>query len=641
MKRILYILVILSLAGMVSCVKDPWKVVEEGKWNHDHSIIDIKFRGQAGTAVITNTDSGTGTVDFNLVSDQIEDLSKVYVEYITLSYNAVSDVLSGETVDCTADAPTITVTSPNGESRVYTLNMKEFTESLAGSYRITGSQLWGGTGPEYGGGALMAPETKSWCWDENGYGPSAEYDDYFVITLTDINAAGNSAGTCVHYGGVDGKHWNCIYAAEMNKEGTTPVDLHEFYRQIPVGTSTWLRNYTDNTVTFTDASGRETVCTVLEAGTHEVYTIESDPQYNKTLTVEDCAFRFSLSGTDDWTNIYSDYDKFVKKPRAFFVLAEKVDEIPAEAMTDGTEGEISLDPPPAVMAESIELAEVLRNGLILTEGALYNLAGFATVLPENTTDKTISYMSNNEDVLTVDAGGLVIVKSAGSAVVTLSCGEARAYVAVITRPKEAKATLAGTYRFQLASESDSANDKGNPNIFCFGRYDSPFICCPVQKSWVWNDSIWAIKDDVLVLTPRGTDENGNEYGESDYQPGENGRYWDAVMLAEQNKIDNTRPYDLSDRFCRIPHGKSEYVFEPDAGTVTFTAGGKSWTATYLEQGEYTYNPGDKKLRVTSSFALDFDLGYTGPADGYDTNWNYTDFDLFVNSRNFIFCFEKQ
>lgn len=639
MNRMKYFLYAVLLIMAVSCVKDPWADVAKGDWNHERSILDIKFKGQAGTAVITNTDAAAGTIDFNLVTDRIEDFSKVEVELLTLSYNAVADIAAGETIDCTKDAPTITVSSPNGDVRVYTLNMKEFSESLVGKYRITGSKVWGGTGPEYGGGAIMGPEQKSWCWDENGYGPTAEYDDYFEITLDDITAAGHSTGTCVHYGGADGRHWNCIFEADMNKEGTAPIDLHKFYRQIPVGTSRWLRNYSDNTITFTDASGRETVCTLLDAGDHAVYMNADAPNYNKTLTVENQALKFSLSGTDDWSNIYSDYDKFVKKPRAYFVLVERVDEIPAEAMTDGTEGEINLDPPPAVLAESIELAEVLEKGLILTEGAVYQLGGLATVLPENTTDPTIVYSSSNEDVVTVDAAGLVTVKAIGSAVITLSCGEVQAYVAVIVQPKEANASIAGTYKFQLAAETDSSNDKGNPNLLCYGRYDSPFICSPVKKSWVWNSSIWTIKDDVLVLTPTGVDENGNECGEADYQPGENGKYWDAVLLAEKNKFDSTQPLDLSGTFIRIPHGKSEYVFDAAAGTVSFTSEGVTYVAKFLEQGTYSY--GTKTLVVTSTFAFDFDLGYKGTPEGYDSSWNYTDFDLFVNARNVIMCFDKQ
>lgn len=634
MKRIFNILTALCILATASCTKDPWAEVAKGDWNHERSILEIKFKGQAGTAVITNTDATTGTVEFNLVSDQIDDLSKVVIETLTLSYNATADAVSGGTIDCTQSEPTIKVTSPNGEYRIYSLKMKEFSENLVGTYKITGSRVYGGTGASYGGAAIMDPTSKSWCWDENGYGPGAEYDDYLEFTLTDITAQGHSTGTCYHYGGVDGKHWNCIYEADMNKEGTAPIDLHKFYRQIPIGKSTWLRNYAENTITFTDVNGKSSVCTLLDEGTYPIYVDAAQPNYNKSLTVEKQAFSFTLKGVDDWTNIYSDYDKFVKKPGAFFVLIEKVDEIPAEAKTDGTEGEINLDPPPAIMAESIELADVLKKGLLLSEGGIYKLEGLATVLPENTTDKTILYSSNNEDVLTVDETGLITVKSVGSAVVTLSCGTVQAHVAVIVQKKEANASIAGTYKFQLAASK-------NPNILVFGGVDSPAFVNPVDKSWVWNSSIWTIKDDVLVLTATDVDKDGNECGTADYQAGENGKYWDAVMIAKYNKYDNTSDLDLSSKYIRIPHGKSQYVFDANKGQLKFTANGETFTAKILPQGVYTYNPGGKSLTVSSTFALDFDLSYSAP-QGYNTSWYYSDFDRFgPGARNMVMCFEKQ
>ncbi len=43
-------------------------------------------------------------------------------------------------------------------------------------------------------------------------------------------------------------------------------DLTQFYRQIPKGESTWLRNYSDGTITFTDADGNKTSCTLVPKG---------------------------------------------------------------------------------------------------------------------------------------------------------------------------------------------------------------------------------------------------------------------------------------------------------------------------------------------------------------------------------------
>lgn len=344
MKRNILFIALGALVLLASCTKDPWADVEEGSWNHDRKILNIKFAGQAGLAKVEDTDETTGLINVALATNLVEDMSKVALETLELSYKATSSIQRGETIDFTgADDPTITVTSATGKTRTYTVVMTEFTETILGKYKITSSMLWGGTGPEWGGGALMEPSTKPWCWyADEGFGPQAEYDDYLEFTLEEIMADGNTTGKCMHYGGVDGKHWNCLFKAAQNKEGDTDIDLHKFYRAIPVGESTWVRDYVNNTISFTDANGKVTTGKFLPADNYTVYE-------GKVLTVENNAFSFDYNAitkpTEDWTNIYSDYDKFVKRPIIYFVLVSPVDEIPAESMTEGTEGKNTVEPP--------------------------------------------------------------------------------------------------------------------------------------------------------------------------------------------------------------------------------------------------------------------------------------------------------
>ncbi len=339
MKRSILFIAMGALVLLSACTKDPWDQISEGSWNQDRKILNIKFAGQAGLAKVTEVDESTGTIDVQLATNLVADMSSVEVSTLELSYNATSSVQLGGKLDFTGAAPTITVTSATGKSRVYTINMTEFTETILGCYAITSSMVWGGTGPEWGGGALMEPSTKSWCWYmDEGHGPNAEYDDYLEFTLDEIRDDGNTTGKCIHYGGVDGKHWNCLFKAAVNKEGDTDIDLHKFYRQIPIGESTWVRDYVNNTISFIDANGKTTTGQFLPSGDYTVYE-------GKVLTVEKNAFGFNLSGVDDWTNIYSDYDKFVKRPRIFFVLVTPVDQIPAASKTEGTEGKNSVEPP--------------------------------------------------------------------------------------------------------------------------------------------------------------------------------------------------------------------------------------------------------------------------------------------------------
>ena len=198
MKRTLLFIAIGTLAILSSCTKDPWAQVSEGSWNNDHKILDIKFAGQAGLATVKDVDESTGVITLQLVGNLIDDFSKVKIETLNLSYHATSSVARGETLDFTGAAPTITVTSATGKSRTYTVDLTEFTETLIGKYAISGSRVWGGTGPEWGGGALMDPQSKSWCWyADTGFGPSAEYDDYLEFTFEEVLADGKDRKSVV------------------------------------------------------------------------------------------------------------------------------------------------------------------------------------------------------------------------------------------------------------------------------------------------------------------------------------------------------------------------------------------------------------------------------------------------------------
>ena len=345
MKRNILFIAMGALVLLSACTKKPWADVEEGSWNNDRKILDIKFAGQAGLAKVKEVNESTGTVTVQLATNLVTDMSQVKVETLDLSYKATSSVQRGGTIDFSGAAPTITVTSATGKTRTYTIEMTEFTETLEGKFAITGSRMYGGTGPQYGGCYLVDPSTKSWCWyTDEGFGPAAEHDDYLEFTLDEILPDGNTTGKCMHYGGVDGKHWNCLLKASMNKKGDTDMDLHHFYRQIPVGESTWVRDYVNNTISFTDANGKVTIGQMMEAGD---YTIYKDDSRNYTLTVEKNALGFKLNGKDEWDSsiIYTDFAKMAIAARYYFALIERVSEIPAASKTEGTEGKNTVDPP--------------------------------------------------------------------------------------------------------------------------------------------------------------------------------------------------------------------------------------------------------------------------------------------------------
>lgn len=333
MKLINYIsIALVAMATLNSCKEDPWDDVKDGGWNHERTILDIKLEGQVGVAEIENTDATTGVIHLKVSPDMVEDLSQVRIEKLTLSYQAESSLAKGETLDLSSSSsPSITVTSEMGESRTYTVDMTPFIESLTGVYSINEFYVYGGTGPSYGGTAVVKVDSKSWCWTTGATKPASEYDNYLELRLTEVLPNGNTTGECINYGGRDGNYWDCIFVAAQNQWGTGDLDLSSFYRRIPQGKSIWVRNYAENTITFTTPDGTQSSTSMLlETGTYTMYE-------GKDVVVKNQAFAFDVAGKDNWEgSIYTDFNKFASSPRKFFVMITKQEDgfvIPEESKT--------------------------------------------------------------------------------------------------------------------------------------------------------------------------------------------------------------------------------------------------------------------------------------------------------------------
>jgi len=292
--------------------------LNDGGWNHERSLTSIKFKNQVGQAEVERIDDKTGEVTVTLNVNAIADLSKVEIESMQLSYQAKASVNKGETVDFSNSErkASLTITSATGDSREYTIYATEFRESMEGTWAINDLVVYGGTGPEYGGGAVLQLQDKSWCWYDE-YAPKTECDNILTFTMDQITDEGNTSGICINNAGADGKYADFIFQGSMNKdEPGVDLDLKHFYRQIPVGESRWTRNYSMGTISFTDKDGKVTTGVLENAGTYDLGD-------GKSITVDNNAFSFNLNGTDDWNNIYSDFDKFAKKARKFYIMVTK------------------------------------------------------------------------------------------------------------------------------------------------------------------------------------------------------------------------------------------------------------------------------------------------------------------------------
>jgi hypothetical protein len=306
------ILIFLATTALLfACQKDPLKEVNDGDWNKEKNIIGITFNGQVGNATVTR-DGDKGTIRFTYNTATSDDFSAIAITELEISYGATASVSVGKTLNFenAKDSAVITITPVHGKPMDWTITLTPFTETLLGTWSITGLVVYGGTGAQYGGAGVVEMTDKSWCWNATT-GPAAEKDNALTFTLTGINDAGNTYGTIINAAGSDGLY------ADFTFTYTDPdVDVNGFYRKIPKGTGTWEHNYSAGTVIFTFSDGTKTTGVLVEAGVKS-FTDSDGTAFTKT--VNDLSFEFSLSGTDDWSSIYSDYDKFVKNPKRYWI----------------------------------------------------------------------------------------------------------------------------------------------------------------------------------------------------------------------------------------------------------------------------------------------------------------------------------
>lgn len=296
----------LVMTMVSSCIKDPY----DGVVSNERSIEAVSLGGdliQVGPALV---DRETGHVSVQVLIEEGTDFSNVE-PLIQASYKATTEPASGVPIDFAAgdNKHTYVVTSESGKTREWTIELVPFTETLPGTYTITGQVLYGGTGPEWGGGAVMNLTDKPWVWPDEG-GPEAEFDNTLVFEFVGVTPEGHTHGTVKNNAGTDGEYADYQFVASV------PTDVNNFYRKIPKGEGTWLRNYTTKTITFTFSDGTTAIGSFIGPQT-------IDLGYGHSKTVTDNSFDFTLNSADDWGNIYTDYDKFVKRPRRFWIDVEK------------------------------------------------------------------------------------------------------------------------------------------------------------------------------------------------------------------------------------------------------------------------------------------------------------------------------
>lgn len=300
-------------------------------WLRERTPLSFRVENQVGAAVITDDwrHDEAGTINLQLVTSAIDDLSQVKVEEIELQYNATASVQPGSTIDLSDGTCEIVITAESGETRTYTISYYSFVEPFEGVYDMDydveshaeenyengdAFALWffGGSNDGCYCQSLM---WKHWNW-QNDYKPLVEDDNVITITLAGVDSeTGDTYGTCINDPGPDGKYANFYWT------GNGGIDLKKFYRCIPEGESSWRKDGTTGLITFTAEDGTAHTATFYDEPTTLTYS-----QEGKTFTCEIHyqGLEFPVAGTpmSGWSD-YSDYDKYVQNPQKFIVKLKK------------------------------------------------------------------------------------------------------------------------------------------------------------------------------------------------------------------------------------------------------------------------------------------------------------------------------
>lgn len=310
-------LLILVLVG-ISCKDDPRNTEELiDPWTRERTPVSFKLEGQVGEATIVDNwrKDSEGDINITMISTAVEDIHNVKVKDLSLQYKSTASISVGSTLDLSSGSASFVVTAENGEIRNYTVRFDEFKEPITGVYDVDQLWLYGGTGPEYGGGAVWNFMEKSWRWNVDGK-PTAEQDNTITLILKGVDeTTGDTYGTCVNDAGPDGMYASFIY----DDKKWVKHDLKHFYRCIPEGNSTWEKNSKTGEITFISSAGVRKTCTLItKPGT---YVLDA----YKSIAIENMAFNFPITEgvSDNWDMIWEDDAKYFYHPRNFICKVTK------------------------------------------------------------------------------------------------------------------------------------------------------------------------------------------------------------------------------------------------------------------------------------------------------------------------------
>jgi hypothetical protein len=249
MKRYFKVIMIATTFFVASCANDEDYHLK-GIESNERSILDVKVPNQIGPAVITRTPDET---KITVYVKPGTDLTAIAPD-VQVSYKSKVSPASGNTFNFSTGSKVYTVTSETGLTREWNIEVLEYDFDMGGTWSLAKSEFFYNVSEEYGADDWKGTKLLEWPLP----GAADGNDDIITFELEGVTSGGNLYGTFTHSAGTDDKF------PTFNYTGNTPTNFDYKFKKLPNGTGTWLRNLTDNTITFNKDESDQSVTLPLE-----------------------------------------------------------------------------------------------------------------------------------------------------------------------------------------------------------------------------------------------------------------------------------------------------------------------------------------------------------------------------------------
>jgi hypothetical protein len=509
MKKIYNIGFMLLAIIIVACTENPLKEIEGGSWQKERNIVSLLVEGQIGTAVI-DREFDDAKVKIFAKLENIEDISKVEIKGLELSFGASTVSAVGSTLDFTTGTANLIVKSGANESLDWQITLLPFKSDLEGVWYIGDVRMY-----------CDMFTWESWGWEKNesifGYLPelNPELDNTISFTVEGADEKGNPFGVYEHSAGTDGVYGSFSDAGKS-------WDFNERFRKIPMGTGTWLRDFERNKVIIVDENRIE----------HEL-DLELLTETNEVSLKAELPYLASLFS---WTDTDWSYEELAHMSNPMWYTLTK--------------------------------ERVLQTGNSITKLLVKDQVG-DTQIDNDNKEVSVTIANNGADISVIEITDLAFSYAATSDIAIGGMFDFstnnQATISVTSESGDS-----ATWTIKLTIEAPVVDPNGSVisgtwSIGQVGMYCDLFT----WESWGWDKSV-SIADYLTSVNPEldntisfalsGTNGDGNEYGTYENNAGLDNAFGEFV--------DASKSWDFNSRFRKVPTGAGTWVKVGDVITIT-------------------------------------------------------------------------